>query len=379
MYFDHNATTPLDPRVREAMLAWLGPRFGNPSSVHGIGRAAREAVENARQQVAFLIGASPSRVMFTASGTEANNAVVFSCAENRSSGHFVLSAIEHPSVQAAADRLEAAGWAITRVAPDRSGRVEPQRILEAIREDTAVVSLMLANNEIGTIQPVAEVAAGCRQAGVRVFCDAVQAAGKVPVDVESLGVDFLSIGAHKFHGPLGAAALWVRGGIDFAPFMVGGGQERRQRAGTENVPAIVGFGVAAELAATELAERGTRLAALRDAFESGVKRLADVVIHGAESLRLPNTSNLSFPGISAENLMIRLDLQGVAVSTGAACSSGKVESSATLAAIGLSEEEAASSMRLSFGITNQPAEVAQVLRVLEGELARLSVADEGGG
>lgn len=376
LYFDHNATTPLDPRVREVMLPWLGNRHGNPSSVHAFGQAAREAIENARRQVALLVGATPSRLVFTSSGTEANNAVVFSRAMNRVGGHLVLSAIEHPSIQAAADRLESGGWDVTRINPESNGRIAGERVMEVLREDTALVCLMLANNELGTIQPVAEVAAGCREAGVPVLCDAVQAAGKTAVDVEELGVDYLTLGAHKFHGPLGAAALWIREGTELEPYLVGGGQERRRRAGTENVAAIVGFGAAAELAAEELTERAEHLALMRDGFERGIRELAAVTVHGSEAERLPNTSNIAVHGVSAESLMIRLDLQGVAASAGAACSSGKVEPSVTLRAIGLSDEEAAATVRLSFGITNRLREVDELLEIMGAEISTLAASGE---
>lgn len=354
------------------MLSWLGTRHGNPSSVHAFGQAAREAVDNARQQVAALIGANPGRIVFTSSGTEANNAVVFSRAMDISGGHLVLSAMEHPSIEAAAQRLDSSGWEVTRVPPEVNGRVPAQRVLEVIREETALVCLMLANNELGTIQPIAEVAEGCREAGVPVLCDAVQAAGKIPVDIGVLGVDFLTLGAHKFHGPLGAAAVWIREGVEMEPYLVGGGQERRRRAGTENVPALVGFGVASELAASELAERTELLASLRDGFEVGVCALADVTVHGAGAERLPNTSNMAIRGVPAESLMIRLDLQGIAVSAGAACSSGKVEPSATLRAIGLSDKEAASTIRLSFGMTNSRPEVEELLEILRTEIPTLA-------
>jgi cysteine desulfurase len=354
------------------MLSWLGTRHGNPSSVHAFGRAAREAVDNAREQVAVLIGASPGRIVFTSSGTEANNAVVFGQAMNSSQGHIVLSAMEHPSIEAAAQRLDSSGWEVTRVLPEGNGCVPAQRVLEVVREETALVCLMLANNELGTIQPVAEVARGCRRVGVPVLCDAVQAAGKIPVDVSELAVDFLTLGAHKFHGPLGAAAVWIREGIDLEPYLVGGGQERRRRAGTENVAAIVGFGMASELAANELAERAQLLASLREGFEAGVSTLTDVTIHGAGADRLPNTSNIAIRNVSAESLMIRLDLEGIAVSAGAACSSGKVEPSATLRAIGLADEEVASTLRVSFGITNSLGEVEEFLEVLGAEIPALA-------
>jgi cysteine desulfurase len=332
IYLDHNATTPLDPRVRDEMLAVMGGEFGNPSSVHGFGQAARERVEAARDEVAALIGARPPELVFAASGTEANNAVIFSCARRAGwRGHLVISAFEHPSVLAAADFAEAEGMTVTRVPPDRDGLVAAEAMLSAVRDETRLVCLMLANNEIGTLQPVAEVAAGCRDRAVPVLCDAVQAVGKIDVQVGELGVDFLTLGAHKFYGPLGAAALWI----------------------------------------AELGERAAHTGSLRDGFEAEVLDLGGVVIHGGQVPRLPNTSHLAFSGIDAEALLIRLDLEGFAVSTGSACSAGAVEPSAALLAMGLSRDEALSSLRVSFGPTNNDEEAASFLAALSRQLAEL--------
>jgi cysteine desulfurase len=377
-YFDHNATTPLDPRIRVAMLPWLGEHHGNPSSVHSFGRQAQAAVEEAREQTAALIGVAPLELVFTASGTEANNTVILSSARRAGlAGHLILSAIEHPSVMAAAALAEELGVEVTRVAPQSDGRVDPARVLTAVRDDTFLVCLMLANNELGTLQPVAEVARGCREQGVAVLCDAVQAVGKIPVEVEDLEVDYLTLGAHKFYGPLGAAALWVRKGADLTPLLIGGGQERHRRASTVNVPAVVGLGAAAEIARQELAERQQQLASLRDRFEEGLGEL-DVVVHGDSVPRLPNTSHIALRGVDGETLMIRLDLAGYAVSTGAACSSGAVEPSRTLLALGMTSREALSCLRVSFGISNTAAEVDDFLEVLTKEVAILSsrAADE---
>jgi cysteine desulfurase len=370
-YFDHNATTPLDSRVRVAMLPWLGELHGNPSSVHSFGRQAQEAVEEAREQTALLIDAAPLELVFTASGTEANNTVILSSARRAGfAGHLILSAIEHPSVTAAAALAEELGVDVTRVAPESDGRVDPARLLTAVRDDTFLVCLMLANNELGTLQPVAEVARGCRERGVAVLCDAVQAVGKIPVEVENLEVDYLTLGAHKFYGPLGAAALWVRKGADLTPLLIGGGQERHRRASTVNVSAIVGLGAAAEIARQEMTERQQQLASLRDRFEEGLGDL-EVVVHGDSVPRLPNTSHIALRGVDGEALMIRLDLAGYAVSTGAACSSGTVEPSRTLLALGMTSQEAISSLRVSFGISNTVAEVDDFLEVLAKEVAIL--------
>lgn len=374
-YFDHNATTPLDPRVRDAMLPWLSDTFGNPSSIHTFGQAAREAVEGARQSVALLLGARPAEVVFTASGTEANNAVLRSRAGwSRPQGHIVVSALEHPSITNTAAMLQEAGIEVSRVAPDRHGRIDPQHMLAEIRPETCLVCLMLANNVVGTLQPVAEVAALCRAKGVPLLCDAVQAVGKIPVDVEELGVDFLSLGAHKFHGPLGAAALWLRGGAGFSPLLTGGSQERRRRAGTVNVPAVVGMGKAAELAIAELEERRSAVRALRERFETGLRTIADVVIHGRGAGRLPNTSHVAFNGVDGQALLVRLDLEGFAVSAGTACSSGTVEPSETLLAMGVPRAEALSALRVSFGKENTVEEVDAFLEVLRRQVAQLRLA-----
>lgn len=369
-YFDNNATTPLDPRVREAMLPWLSGSFGNPSSVHRFGRQAREAVETARDRVAALLGADPPEIVFTASGTEANNAVVDSCC--RAGGeHLVLSTIEHPSVEAAAARLEASGRTVDRVPAGPDGVVDAEAFCAAISDRTAIASLMLAHNELGTLQPVREVAAGCRARSVPLLCDAVQAAGKIPVEVADIDVDFLVIGAHKFHGPLGAAAVAVRNGRELHPLLVGGGQERQRRAGTPNVAAIVGLGEACRLAGEELAERQQVLASLRDRFERGLAEIPGAVVHCATAPRLPNTSHVAIPGVSAEALLIRLDLAGFAVSTGSACSSGKVKAGGALAALGLPEEEIRGSLRVSFGMTNSSEEVDDLLGALREAVAAL--------
>jgi cysteine desulfurase len=382
IYLDHNATTPLHPRAREAMLPWLGGgSHGNPSSVHRFGQAAREAVETAREQVAALIGGRPLEVVFTASGTEANNAVVFHAGRHAGrqagpQGHLVISAIEHPSIREAAARLAEEGVEVTRVSPRGDGVVPVEDVVGALRPDTRLVALMLANNELGTLQPVAAVTAAVTAASgerrIPVLCDAVQAVGKIPVDAPSLGVDYLVLGAHKFYGPLGAAALWVRKGAELAGYLVGGSQERRRRAGTENVPAIVGLGAAAVAAREEMASRTAHLAALRDRFEAALPgRVPGAVLHCQGSPRLPNTSHIAVTGLEGESLLIRLDLAGFAVSTGSACSSGSVEPSKTLLAAGISRQEALSSLRVSFGIGNTVEDVDAFLGTLAREAAEL--------
>jgi cysteine desulfurase len=372
VYLDHNATTPLDPRALAAMMPWLAGAPANPSSAHFFGQAARAAVEEARAEVAALLGARPIDVVLTGSGTEANNSVIFDLAEREPPGHVVLSAFEHASVRAAVERLVRRGWEATRVSPGSDGAVRADDVVSAVGEATRLVCLMLAQNELGTLQPVPEVAARCRARGVLVFSDAAQAVGKVPVDVAALGVDYLTCGAHKIHGPLGAGALWIRPGAPFGGWLVGGGQERKRRSGTENVAAIVGFGAAARGAREELGARAARLAGLRARFERGlVAAIADVSIHCAHAERLPHTSHLAIAGVDGQELMIRLDLAGFAVSTGSACGSGAVEVSPTLRAAGYDEREAASSLRVSFGPGNDEEEVDLFLAALAREVAAL--------
>ena len=375
VYFDHNATTPLDPRVREAMLPWLGERHGNPSSAHRFGQAAREAVEAAREGVAALLAADPLDVVLTASGTEANNAVVWEVARAAGwRGEILASSFEHPSVLRAAERCAAMGMTARQVPPGPDGVVPAAAMRAALGAETRLVCLMLANNELGTLQPVAEVAAACRERGVPLLCDATQAAGKVAVEVAALGADYVVLGGHKMHGPLGAAALWIRPGAFFEGHQVGGSQERRRRAGPVDVPAAVGLGAACELARRELASRHAHLLALRGRFEEGLAGIPETTVHGLGAPRLPHTTNVRFAGLIGHDLAIRLDLAGFAVSTGAACHSGVVEPSGTLLAMGLPADEALGALRVSFGMTNTLAEVERFLPVLAREAAALRAA-----
>lgn len=368
-YFDHNATTPLDPRVLEAMLPWLERRHGNPSSAHVYGREASAAVEEAREQVAYLIDASPRDVVFTASGSEANNAVITSYAD--AGGRLAVSSFEHPSVLRAVEALEADGIGVDWVDPEPTGRCSAESWARSLGPETSLAALMLANNEVGTLQPVAEVAATASDLGVPVLTDAVQAVGKVDVSVEDLNVDYLVLGGHKFHGPLGAAVVWIRPGARWKPFVRGGSQEGGRRASTINVPAVVGLGAACELAGAELNSRAETMRRLRESFEEAVKRLDGVTIHGAEVERLPNTSSVAFAGIEAQALMIRLDMAGFAVSTGSACGSGKVEPSATMRAMGVPAETAGETLRFSFSFVNKEAEVEALCQAVVSEVAKL--------
>jgi cysteine desulfurase len=344
-YLDYNASAPVRPEVIEAIALELG-RIGNPSSVHAFGRAARRALERARASIAALVGASPDAVMFTSGGTEANNQALASV-----QGLCLVSAVEHASVLEAAPGAE-------RLAVDALGRVDLERLEQRlIAARPVLVSVMLANNETGVVQPVAEVASLAHSRGALVHCDAVQAAGKMPVDLNALGVDFLTLSAHKLGGPQGVGALVLGNGIEPAALLRGGGQERRWRPGTENLPGIVGFGRACELA---LENRGfvRRVRMLRDRMEIAVRAVAPGVrVHGAGALRLPNTSCLGMPGVGNQTQLIALDLAGVAVSTGSACSSGKVGPSHVLAAMGVEPADAASAIRVSLGWASTDADV----------------------
>ena len=371
-YFDHNATTPVDSRVFAAMTPWFGEHHGNPSSAHGYGRAARAAIETARGQVAEMLGARANEVIFTSSGSEANNAVLYAVGEHCDfAGHLVLATFEHPSIQASAGRLVARGMTITHVAPGADGLIAASAVEDALRDDTRLVCLMLANNELGTVQPVAEVTRLCRERGIPVLCDAVQAVGKIAVDVGALGVEYLTLGGHKFHGPPGVAALWVGEDAIYRPLLVGGAQERGRRASTENVPAIVGLGAACALASQELEVRQQHLRQLRDTFEAGLSAIPDVRVHCQDAPRLPHTSNIAFLGLRGYDIMQRLDERGYAISTGAACHSGEPQPSSTVLALGYSPSEAIGALRISFGMPNTLEEVAALLSVLESEVAAL--------
>ena len=373
VYFDHSATTPADPRVVEAMLPYLSELYGNASSVHHFGQEARAAVDRARREVAALIGARPNELVFLSGGTEANNLAIRGVAESSEAHgrHIITSQIEHSAVSGVCDALEKRGWEITRLPVYDDGIVRLDDVRDAIRQDTVLVTVMLANNEIGTIQPISEIgvlvterrAQGHRH--LRFHTDAVQAAGRIHVDVNALGCDLLSLSAHKMYAPKGVGALFVRRGVRLVTQNVGGHQERERRAGTESVAAIVAFGAAAELARREMNERDQHLRRLRDRFELGVTDCIDeVVFNGHRTKRLSHLSNISFRYIEGEGLLINLDLQGIAVSTGSACSSGSLEPSPVIRAIGRSDEVARGSIRFSFGKDNTEEDIDYVLEVL---------------
>ena len=375
IYLDHNATTPVDSAVIEAVAAAMREDFGNASSVHYFGQQAKGRLDEARHEVAALIGGMPTEVVFTSGGTEADNFAIRGVAEALEplgKRHLVTSSIEHEAVLTTMRALERRGWRVTRVLPDRNGVVQPDAIAAALDDDTALLSLMHANNEIGTLQPVAACAALAHARGVVVHTDAVQTVGKVPVDVNALGVDLLSLSGHKLYGPKGVGALWIRRGTRLLATMTGGKQERSRRAGTENVPAIVGLGVAARLAAARLHADAAAQSRLRDQLEQGVlARVAGTHVNGAGGDRVPNTTNIGFEGIEAESLLIALDLEGFAVSTGSACSSGTLEPSHVLKAMGLPLHDTQNALRLSLGRHTTDTDVSALIDALPLLVERL--------
>jgi cysteine desulfurase len=372
IYLDHNATTPLDPRALEAMLPFLGEEYGNPSSLHRFGQRTRAAVEQARAEVAALVGAEPAEIVFTASGSEADNMALRGAATRAKPPRaaVVCTAVEHHAVlnTARAMRDEGRPVAVARVRED--GVLDLDDLAAKVDDATAVVSVMLANNETGVLQPVAEAARIARGRGALVHCDAVQAAAKVPIDVRALDVDLLTLSAHKLYGPKGAGCLFVRRGTPMAPLVRGGAQERNRRAGTENVPGIVGFGAAAALAGECLDAEAVRVAALRDRLEARLLAIPGVRRNG-DGPRVPNTTNVSFEAVDAEALLVALDLEGVAVSTGAACAAGGIEPSHVLRAMGQSPERVQSSLRLSLGRGTTPQDVDHAADVVAAVVARM--------
>ena len=375
IYLDHNATTPVAPAVVDAVCRSLERQFGNASSIHAFGQTAKAALDEARTNVAGLLGIQPSEIVFTASGTEADNLAVRGAAEaleRTGRRHLIASTIEHEAILNTLKALGKRDWQVTLLPVDGRGVVDPDRLMTAITDDTALVSVMHANNEIGTIQPIAELAAVAHQHGALFHTDAVQAAGKIPCRPAELGVDLLSIAAHKMNGPKGVGALWIRRGVRLVATVTGGRQERNRRAGTENVSAIVGFGVAARLAAEKLETESARLIELRDRLERGVlAAVPGTIANGAQSPRVPNTTNISFDRVEAESLLIALDLEGVAVSTGSACSSGTLEPSHVLRAMGLTAHRTQNSIRFSLGLGNTVEQVDRVVELLPGVVDKL--------
>lgn len=366
-YFDHNATTPVSTEVLEVYARVLREEFGNPSSIHRCGQQARQLLETGRRQVAALLGCDSRDLTFLSGGTEANNLALFGVvrASGKLKPHVITTTIEHPAVLNACAQLEREGVAVTYVPVSGSGVVDPADIREALRPETVLISVMHANNEVGTIQPIQEIAAVARDAGALMHCDGVQAAGKIDADVRALGVDLYSTSAHKLYAPKGTGALYVRRGVRLQPVQFGGRQEQGRRAGTENVPGAAAFGAAAAWARANLRPEAVRVGRLRDRFEELVTaRVDDVTFHGKNAPRLPNTSSVCVEGIEGEALVIALDLRGFAVSSGSACSSGAVEPSHVLMAMGLSKERARSSIRISLGRMNTEEQIERLAAAL---------------
>lgn len=365
IYLDHNATTPIDPRVFEAMKPYLTDLFGNPSSIYRAGQDVRKVVEDARDTLAGLLGATPREIYFTSGGTESDNTAIKGIALNRGSGHIITSAIEHPAVIEVVKWLEKQGFTATYVGVDSDGLVDPDDVMKAIRDDTIVISIMHANNEVGTIQPIEDIAALAHERGIPFHTDAVQTAGKLPIDVDAMGIDLLSLSAHKFYGPKGTGALYVRRGTKFDPCVHGGHQERGVRGGTENVAGIIGLGKAAEIAAAEMDEESVRIRRLRDKLESGLaERIEDIRFNGHREKRMYNTASVIVKYVEGEAMLLNLDYHGVAASSGSACTSGSLDPSHVLLAMGLPAPIAHGSLRFSLGRATTDEGIDRVLEVL---------------
>ncbi|PIU41433.1 MAG: cysteine desulfurase NifS [Candidatus Omnitrophica bacterium CG07_land_8_20_14_0_80_42_15] len=375
VYLDHNATTPVSPIVLEAMLPYLKDIYGNPSSIHEFGRIARKAVEEARAEVASLINAKDAQeIVFTGSGTEADNFAIKGIAHalKNKGNHIITSCIEHHAVLNVCKFLEKEGTRVTYLPVDNNGIVDINELKKSITDKTILISIMLANNEVGTIEPIEEIASIAKEKGIILHTDAVQAAGKLPIDVQKIGVDLLSMSAHKIYGPKGIGALYIKKGIKITPLISGGHHERNRRAGTENVAGIAGFGKAAYLAEKELSRESPYLVGLRDYLHEGIKKkIQEIRLNGDPKKRLPNTLNISFKYLEGESIILNLDLEGVAVSTGSACTSGSLEPSHVLVAMGLDAVDAQGSVRFSLGHDNKKEDIDYVLEVLPPIIDRL--------
>jgi cysteine desulfurase len=373
IYLDHAATTPVDPRVVEAMLPYFMGQFGNPSSIYALGRAGHKALDEAREQVAQVLGCRPTEIVFTSGGTESDNLAIkgVALANQKKGKHIITSAIEHHAVLHTCQYLQRFGFEVTYLPVDGYGCVEPQAVADAITDGTVLVSIMYANNEVGTIEPIAEIGAICRERQVPFHTDAVQAGGALDLDVHKLQVDLLSLSAHKFYGPKGVGILYIRQGTRILPQLQGGTQERGRRAGTENVPGIVGAATALRLAYEELEANNARLMRLRDRLIAGVRQLPGTQLTGHPTKRLPNNASFCFAGIEGEAMLLNLDLEGIAASTGSACTSASMEPSHVLLAMGIPVEMAQGSIRMTLGKGNTEEDIDTVLRVLPGILEKL--------
>ena len=367
VYADNAATTKLSPAVLEAMMPYLTEEYGNPSSLYRFGNHAKRAIEQARKEVADVLGAEPFEILFTGGGTEADNWVkeIMRSLKAKGKNHFITSAVEHHALLHSAQRLQKEGFEVTFIPVDREGQIDPEQVRAAIRPETGLVSIMFANNEIGTIYPLKEIGAICRQAGVLFHTDAVQAAGHLPINVKEMNIDLLSLSAHKFHGPKGVGAFYCRRGIPLPSLIDGGAQERSKRAGTENVAGIVGLGAALRLANEEMSEASARVSAMRDRLIDGILQTVPMCrLNGPRHNRLPGNCNISFLGIEGESLLLRLDLAGIAASSGSACASSSLDPSHVLLAIGLPHEVAHGSVRLSLSDYNTEEDVDYILEKL---------------
>lgn len=374
VYLDHNATTPLRPEVLQAMLPYFSEKFGNASSIYGSGQEAKVALEEAREKVAEILGASPSEIFFTSGGTESDNLALKGTAfGNRKKGkHIIISRIEHPAVLESCKFLEKEGFEVTYLPVDSQGFVHPEDLRKTIRENTTLVSIMHANNEVGTIQPIEELSKVTEEKGAYFHTDAVQTVGKIPMNLQRLNVDMLSLSGHKIYGPKGVGALYIRKGVRITPWAHGGHHERSRRAGTENVPAIVGFSKALELLNEKREKHNQHLRNLTETFYGKlVESIPDVILHGDLNRRIPSTLSLSFKGVEGESVILSLDMKGVAVSTGSACSSGTLEPSHVLSAMGVAPEIAQGAIRFSFGKDNSMEDVEYVAGILPEIVSRL--------
>jgi cysteine desulfurase len=372
VYLDHNASTPVHPEAVEAMLPFLSERFGNPSSVHAFGREARDGVETARERIAGFLSVGKEEIVFTSGGTESDNMAVKGVARARGQGHIITSRIEHHAVLRTCQSLEEQGFTVTYLPVDGDGLVDPDDVARAVRPDTILISVMHANSEVGTVQPVAEIGRIARERGVPFHVDAVQTFGKVDIALDAFGIDLLSFSSHKIYGPKGVAGLYIRRGTRMVSVQHGGEHERRRRAGTENVPGIVGFGKAVEVRAREMEPEGTRLAGLRDRLWSGIAaRVPESRLNGHPTRRLPGTCNVCFRRVESESIVLGLDLKGIGVSAGSACTSGNVEPSYVLVAMGVPVEWAMGSVRCSLGRSTTTEDVDYVVDSLEPLVGKL--------
>lgn len=374
VYLDNAATTALSPRVLEAMLPYFTQHYGNPSSVHAFGREAKQGLDKARDQVAKALHCEPSEVIFTGCGTESDNTVLLGVAQRygNKGKHIITTNVEHHAILHTCEYLEKQGYSVTYLPVDQDGLVTAEQVAAAIRPDTILVSIMFANNEVGTIMPIQEIGAVCKEKGVLFHTDAVQAVGHIPVDVQAMHIDMLSLSAHKFHGPKGVGALYCRKGIRLPSYIMGGAQEKGRRAGTENVAGIVGLGAAIELATEQLEENRAKMTALRDRLMTGIQaRISEVKLNGHPTNRLPNNVNFSFKYIEGESILLMLDMNGIAASSGSACTSGSLDPSHVLLALGLPHEIAHGSVRLTLGDETTAEDIDYTIDVLEKTVARL--------